>query len=155
MKDVALHLVEVAFKDKTDKGGFPYILHLTKVAENTKKYNKIEFYSETLEIIGLLHDLMEDCEHWTTAHISAIFNDANIINTLILLNKTADVNYQQYIERIGNNYLATVVKLADLEHNMDITRLPKLTEKDINRLKKYHNSYQYLLTKLDEHLAAE
>lgn len=155
MKDVALHLVEIEFKNKVDKGGAPYISHLTKVAENTKKYNTIEFYSETLETIGLLHDLIEDYDHWTPAHIDAIFNDANISNTLILLTKTADVNYEQYIERIGHNYLAIVVKLADLEHNMDITRLPKLKEKDIARLKKYHKSYQYLLTKLNEHLNVE
>ena len=155
MKDVALHLVEIEFKDKTDKGNHPYIQHLIRVAENTKKYNIIEFYSETLETIGLLHDLLEDCPHWTTTHVNAIFNDINIINTLTFLTKTENINYQQYIERIGTNYMATVVKLADLEDNMNITRLGKLTEKDITRLKKYHKSYYYLLEKLNEHNTAE
>ena len=79
MKEIALHLAEVEFKDKTDKGGYPYINHLIRVAENTKKYNIIELYSETLETIGLLHDLLEDCPHWTINHINTIFNDNNII----------------------------------------------------------------------------
>ena len=57
---------------------------------------------------------------------------------------------QQYIENIGKNHIATIIKLADLQDNMQVHRLKKITDKDIERLKKYHQSYIYLMEKLKQ-----
>jgi hypothetical protein len=59
--------------------------------------------------------------------------------------ETDGLNYEQYIANIRNDRFAKAVKLADLRDNMDLTRLSELTEKDIERTKKYHKSYIYLL----------
>lgn len=54
------------------------------------------------------------------------------------------MSYEQYISKIIDCELARVVKIADLKHNMDITRLPGLNEGDLERLNKYLKSYNYL-----------
>ena len=66
---------------------------------------------------------------------------------LILITKNNGEEYQTYVERISEDSVATEVKIADLCENMDITRLKKLTDKDCERLKKYHRAYTFLTTK--------
>lgn len=145
MKQIALNIIETAFAGKKDKAGKPYIDHLKRVAENAKIYFKGNDYYEQLEVIGLLHDIIEDCPEWTKQHLNAIFKDALIIDAVERLTKKPELNYEQYIKNIQNNRYARAVKLADLKDNMDLTRLSELTEKDIERTKKYHKSYIYLL----------
>ena len=149
MKQTALNIVEKAFLLKTDKGGNPYILHLKRVAQNSKDYfNSTKYDSVTdchLETIGLLHDLIEDCEEWNIKHIESIFNNHLITSTVETLTKKKNVGYENYIEQISKNKLAVAVKLADLKDNMDLSRLPEITQKDLDRVKKYHKSYIYLL----------
>lgn len=145
MKKIALNIAETAFAGKKDLAGKPYIEHLKRVSENAKNYFKGEDYYEQLEVIALLHDLLEDCPQWSKQHLQAIFKDILIIDAIERLTKKPEANYEQYIQNIANNRYARAVKLADLKDNMDTTRLSELTEKDIERLKKYHKSYIYLL----------
>lgn len=145
MKQIALNIIETAFAGKKDRGGKPYVEHLKRVSENAKNYFKGEDYYEQLEVIGLLHDLVEDCPEWTKKHLESIFKDALIVDAVDRLTKRPELDYDQYIKNIQNNRYARAVKLADLKDNMDLTRLSELSEKDIERLKKYHKSYVYLL----------
>ena len=145
MKQIALNIIETAFAGKKDKAGKPYIDHLKRVAENAKNYFKGSEYIEELETIALLHDLLEDCPEWTKQHLRAIFQNINIPTSVEKLTKKDGLNYEQYIANIRNDRFAKAVKLADLKDNMDLTRLYELTEKDIERTKKYHKSYIYLL----------
>lgn len=145
MKQIALNIIETAFAGKKDKAGKPYIDHLKRVAENAKNYFKGSEYVEVLETIALLHDLLEDCPEWTKQHLNAIFKNIIIVDTVEKLTKKEGLNYDQYIANIRNDRFAKAVKLADLKDNMDLTRLSELTEKDIERIKKYHKSYIYLL----------
>ena len=146
MKQIALNIIETAFAGKKDKGGRPYIEHLKRVAENAKNYIKEDVcHHEQLEVIGLLHDLLEDCSEWTKKHLESIFKDNLIVDSVERLTKKPELNYEQYIKNIQNNRYARAVKLADLKDNMDLTRLSELTEKDIERIKKYHKSYVFLL----------
>lgn len=147
MKQIALNIIETAFAGKKDKAGKPYIDHLKRVAETAKLYFKGNDYIEELETIALLHDLLEDCPEWTKLHLDAIFHNINISDVVCKLTKKDGLNYDQYIQNIANNRFARAVKLADLKDNMDLTRLSEITEKDIERIKKYHKSYIYLLTK--------
>lgn len=144
MKDLAFKIMHQAFAGKKDKAGKPYFEHLIRVANNAKTYFVGDEYEDELIIIGLLHDLLEDCPEWTKNHLRALFN-ANIVESIDRLTKREDVSYALYIENIRNNRFATAVKLADLKDNMDLSRLPKLTEKDIERTEKYHRSYISLL----------
>ena len=145
MKKIALNIIESAFAGKKDKAGEPYINHLLRVAENAKRYFKGNDYIEELEIIALLHDLLEDCPEWSKSHLMAIFKNINIVSPVVKLTKTDTVNYEQYIDNIRNDRFARAVKLADLKDNMDLTRLSELTEKDIERTKKYHKAYIHLV----------
>jgi (p)ppGpp synthase/HD superfamily hydrolase len=145
MKKIALNIIETAFAGKKDKAGKPYIEHLLRVADSSKNYLLDADYYEQLEVIALLHDLLEDCPEWTKQHLNAVFKDALIIDAVDRLTKKDNLDYDQYIHNISNNRYAKAVKLADLKDNMDLSRLSELNEKDIERVVKYHKSYVRLL----------
>ena len=144
-KILAKEICEKEFLGKFDKGGNPYIKHCEFVAENSAILYKSVFGDlDDLYIIGLLHDLVEDCECWSIDIIQKIFGD-DIATAIKLLTKTKGCNEEQYINAIKQNEYARAVKLADLQNNMDITRLKTITEKDIQRIQKYHKYYRFLL----------
>ena len=60
------------------------------------------------------------------------------------MTKREGESYDLFIERVKDNPIALKVKMADLRDNMDILRLPVLTEKDLQRIAKYHKAYKYL-----------
>ena len=59
--------------------------------------------------------------------------------------RTKLVPYYEYILKLKKNPIARKVKLADLNHNSDVTRLDKLTKKDIDRNNKYKEAIRLLL----------
>ena len=65
------------------------------------------------------------------------------------MNSHTAANREAYINRFRNNALAIRVKLNDLRHNMDISRIPNPTEKDMARIKKYHYEYEQLKKMLE------
>ncbi len=79
---------------------------------------------------------------------------ADLITALNLLNARTAATREEYIERIGTNFLALKVKLNDLSNNMDITRIAEPTAKDYARLERYKREYQRLLFALDAHRRA-
>jgi hypothetical protein len=62
------------------------------------------------------------------------------------LTKGKDQNYQEYLEKVKSNNLARVVKLADLKHNSDLSRLKSVTDTDYDRVEKYKKAIRYLST---------
>ena len=99
----------------------------------------VESDEDEVKSIALLHDIVEDCKVWTIERIRRVFNERIAMGVLHLTHGIEGYNY--YIELLKNNPDAVLVKLADLRHNMDITRLPVLGEYEIKRLKKYHAAY--------------
>ena len=132
----AIEIAREAHCGQVDKSGCEYIGHPLRVmaAGNT-----------TEEMIaGVLHDVVEDCR-WTFEMLEEEGFSAEIIEALRCLTKKADSEpYDKFIARIKKNPLATAVKLNDLTDNMDIRRLPYLSDKDIKRLKKYLRAYKQL-----------
>ena len=94
--------------------------------------------------VAYLHDTLEDtlitADDLRTAGISE-----DVIKAVIAITKTEDTNYFQYIKDVKENSLSRVVKIADLKHNMDLTRLPVITEKDVTRQAKYVSALAQLL----------
>ncbi len=132
----AIEIAFAAHKHQKDKTGTPYIFHLLSVME--KGNNEIE------KICGVLHDLVEDTE-WTFEKLKEEGFSNNVIDVLTCVTKESeDEDYNHFIERIKQNKTAIKVKLNDLQDNMNITRLPFLMEKDINRLNKYLKAYKEL-----------
>lgn len=145
MKKIALRIVQESFYGKKDKGGNIYLHHLERVSENAIQYFNYPDNHNELQVIGLLHDLIEDCPNWTIKKLKESIKNDLIVEAVQLLTKQKGVDYNQYIQNIKSNKFSRAVKLADLKDNMDLTRLPIITEKDIERLKKYHKSYMFLL----------
>ena len=134
----ALEIASEAFAGKTDKGGEPYIVHCRTVMEGVKAYGLPAMSA------AVLHDLLEDCSEWTEERLLDEGFAEDIVKLIKTLTKQKGGDYRKYIEGIAENPFASVIKRADLRHNMDITRLPELTDKDIKRIKKYHKAYRYL-----------
>ena len=123
-----------AHEGQTDKAGVPYIFHPIHIAE--------QMDSEESCVVALLHDVIEDSDI-TLEILSKYFND-DIITALRVLTKKENDDYLMYIKRVKTNKLATKVKMKDLEHNRDLTRLDEVTDKDRKRSLKYWQAIRYL-----------
>jgi len=132
MLKLALKIVQESFANKTDKAGEPYINHLLRVCEKCP--------SEDLKTIALLHDLLEDCPEWNESMLRE-FSKYSVVDSVVALTHKPNQTYYDYISQILENENAISVKLCDLQDNMDITRLAVLTQKDLERVAKYHAAY--------------
>ena len=131
----ALDIATNAHKDQIDKAGKPYILHPIRVSE---RCNTVEE-----KIVALLHDVIEDTEITPTTLLSEGFPE-HIVESILSVTKQKNESYDDFVKRCSSNRIGKVVKIHDLEDNMDITRLNKLTENDLQRLNKYLKAYYYL-----------
>ena len=133
----AIEIATEAHKGQFDKAGNEYIGHPLRVMEMGK--------TEDEKIVGVLHDLVEDTD-WTFEMLEAEGFAPEIIAALKCVTKLSEnENYDAFIERVRKNPLATAVKINDLTDNMDIRRLPYLSDKDVKRLKKYLKAYKKLI----------
>ena len=130
----AMIIAYEAHKNQVDKSGVPYIYHPIHVAE--------QMYTENECIIALLHDVVEDT-NVTFKQLEEVFSK-EIIDILKLLTREENIEYDEYIKRIKNNSIACKVKIADLTHNLDKTRLDFVTEVDVKRNEKYKKALQIL-----------
>ena len=133
---IALELAVEKHKNQTDKAGNPYILHPLHVMDNVN--------NKEGKIVAILHDIIEDT-YITENYLLKIGLSKRIVDAVVALTRSEDMDYQEYIKNLSSNPLAKEVKLADLEHNMDLKRLPTLEEKDLERNRKYQIAYHYLI----------
>ena len=132
----AIQIATEAHKGQFDKAGREYIGHPIRVMEMGK--------TEDEKIVGVLHDVIEDTD-WTFERLEAEGFSQEVINALRCVTKTSEnENYDEFIDRVKKNPLAASVKINDLTDNMDIRRLPYLSDKDVKRLKKYLKAYKRL-----------
>lgn len=132
----AIQIATEAHKGQFDKAGREYIGHSIRVMEMGK--------TEDEKIVGVLHDVIEDTD-WTFERLEAEVFSQEVINALRCVTKTSEnENYDDFIDRVKKNPLAAAVKINDLTDNMDIRRLPYLSDKDVKRLKKYLKAYKRL-----------
>lgn len=133
----AMIIAYEAHKNQVDKSGVPYIYHPIHVAEQMDTENEC--------IIALLHDVVEDT-NVTFKQLEEVFSK-EIIDILKLLTKKKDIDYYEYINKVKENTVARKVKIADIEHNLDRSRLDIITDKDIKREEKYKNALSMLMSK--------
>ncbi len=110
----ALEIAYKSHKEQVDKGGNPYILHPIRVALHCEK--------EEEKIVALLHDVIEDTDV-TIEDLRTEGFGQDILDAIAALSKADGEGYEQFIQRVAQNSLATRVKIQDLKDNMDITRL--------------------------------
>ena len=130
----AMNIAYNAHMNQFDKAGVPYIYHPTHLAE--------QMDTETECIVALLHDVVEDTEV-TFQELEKDFSK-EVIESIRLLTHGDDVNYMEYIKELSQNPIAKKVKIADLLHNSDETRLEKITIKDVVRREKYKKALEFL-----------
>lgn len=146
LEEKALKLVSILYEGKIDKVGKNYIEHLIKVK------NLIETNNQ--KVIALLHDIIENL-NITEEELIEIGFPKYIVDVVSMLSRKNNPkeDYDDYIERIINskNIDACIVKLADLCHNMDISRIDNPTIKDFSRIeKRYRPNYIKIQNKLKE-----
>lgn len=133
--ELAMKVAENAHEGQKDKGGNPYFYHPQAVEESlTNTEYKIAAY---------LHDVCED----TPVNFNDLLNMGftfRIVNSVRLLTKSDELTYEEYLRRIRMDSCARAVKIADLKHNMDLSRIPAPTENDFARLEKYKRSLAFL-----------
>lgn len=142
MLSKALHLATNAHDGQFDKGGKPYILHPLRVMS----FLKVD--DEELQCIALLHDVIEDTD---TNYIDLVEAGMTlrVCAGITALTKQRGYTYDQYKAQVFANRDAMMVKMADLRHNTDVRRLKGVTQKDIERMAKYHQFYLELKQQLD------
>jgi (p)ppGpp synthase/HD superfamily hydrolase len=127
--DKALAIAIQAHKGQVDKAGEPYILHPLRLMS--------QFADKDLMTVSILHDVVEDSDFTLKNLVDAGFSPI-IIDAVDCLTKRENEEYANFIERVIANPLAIKVKIADIKDNLNISRLCQpLSEKDIDRLKKY------------------
>lgn len=132
---LAYEIAEKAHRGQLDKAGRPYIEHPLAVAASVD--------GEDAKVTALLHDVMEDTPI-TADELAAAGLPPHIVEALVLLTHRSSDSYDDYIQRLRSNRLAVRVKLADLRHNSDLSRLPIITPKDLARTEKYRRYIELL-----------
>jgi len=118
-----------------DKSGQPYILHPLRVIFRCQ--------GEVERIVAVLHDVVEDTGR-TFDDIRKLGFSEEVIAALDCVTKRDGETYEQFVERAAANPIARKVKLADLEDNMDVRRLPGVEQKDWERMQKYLRAWKRL-----------
>lgn len=137
MIDIALAIARKAHAGQVDKAGVDYIQHPLYVASQVK--------TEQEKSVALLHDVLEDSDI-TAADLLAYGLSNEVVTAVQTLTKKKGQSYQDYLEKVKSNDLARVVKLADLKHNSDLSRLKSVSDTDRERVEKYKKGIYYLST---------
>ena len=130
----AMKIAYNAHINQVDKSGVPYIYHPIHLAE--------QMDTETECIVALLHDVVEDTDV-TFEQLEQDFPE-EVIEELKLLTHDKNTDYMEYVKKLKANPIAKKVKIADIKHNSDETRLEKITVKDIARRNKYKKALEIL-----------
>lgn len=131
----ALKLCFEAHKNQLDKNGLPYVFHPFHLAE--------QMQTEETTVVALLHDVMEDTD-LSADDLAKMGFDGEILKALILLTHKDAMDYMDYVAKIKTNPIAKAVKLADLHHNSDLTRLDTVDQKALERKEKYQKAIKLL-----------
>ena len=131
----ALKLCFQAHRDQTDKGGLPYVFHPFHLAE--------QMTEEDAAVAALLHDVVEDTAY-TLADLADMGFPPQVIRALGRMTHDPAVPYLDYVRALKDDPIARQVKLADLRHNSDLTRLDTVDEKAVARAEKYRQAIRLL-----------
>ena len=136
MTKKALKLCFEAHKNQLDKSGMPYVFHPFHLAE--------QMTDEVSTVCALLHDVVEDTEYTFDDLLNMGFPQ-EVVEVLKLLTHVDGAPYMEYVKGLSGNAIAKRVKLADLRHNSDLTRLSEVDEKALERVEKYQKAIALLL----------
>ena len=131
----AIALAVEAHRGQREKAGQPYILHVLRVM--------FRLDPEVERIVGVLHDVVEDTGR-SFDDLRRLGYSEEVLAALDCVTKRDGEGYEQFVERAASNPVARRVKLADLEDNMDLRRLPAVAGDDLERLDRYVRAWRRL-----------
>ena len=131
----ALCLCFEAHKDQVDKSGLPYVFHPFHIAE--------QMPDELTTVTALLHDVVEDTPY-TFSSLAEMGFPPEVLAALQLLTHDDDTPSLSYVARLKENPIARSVKLADLRHNSDLSRLNTVDDQALQRAQKYRQAMALL-----------
>lgn len=131
----AMKLCFSAHKDQVDKSGMPYVFHPFHLAE--------QMTDDATTVTALLHDVVEDTDY-TLNDLRAMGFPEAAVDAIAMMTHDPKVPYLDYVAKIKTNPVARAVKLADLRHNSDLSRLDTVDEKALERAEKYRKAIRLL-----------
>lgn len=134
----ALKICFEAHKEQTDKSGMPYVFHPFHLAEQME--------DEETTVVALLHDVVEDTR-FTIKDLAEKGIPPSTLETLALLTHDEAVPYLEYVAALKTDPIARAVKLADLRHNSDLSRLDIVDKVAKERTAKYAQAIAMLTEK--------
>lgn len=160
-RDIALKIAIEAHKNQKDKAGHDFINHPITVAEIIERdlYNEVKSIAlkenrNICELIDLLiataylHDTLEDTD-CTAKYLIENQISTEIVDLVIILTRPKfPKTYMDYIYEISKNNLATIVRLADLKHNLDVTRFENFKHSNSSLVTRYEKAYKFLINNL-------
>lgn len=138
MSDVctlALRIAKKAHYGQVDKGGIEYIQHPIYVASQVN--------TEEEKAVALLHDVIEVSNYGLEDLRKSGFSET-IVQAVDVLTKKSNTDYADYLALIKKNELARVVKLAELRHNSDLSRISEIGMEDFERVERYTKAIDFL-----------
>lgn len=150
----AIEIAVEAHKGQVDKAGSLYVLHPLRVM--------MSLDTEDEKIVGVLHDVVEDCEGWTWDRLRSEGFSDKIIDALQSVSKTPEEeaefsslkatgsedavrqHYFAFVRRAAANEIGRKVKMADIDDNLDVSRIKTLSNEDIIRLRRYDEALNIL-----------
>lgn len=125
----AIAIAVEAHAGQRDKAGAPYILHPLRVM--------LRLTSDNERVVGVLHDVCEDCPGWTLDRLRAEGFSEQVLTALDSVTKRDDETYEDFVSRAAENPIGRAVKLSDLQDNCDLSRISKPSDRDFARIEKY------------------
>jgi (p)ppGpp synthase/HD superfamily hydrolase len=135
MLEKAIGIAVTAHEGQKDRYGAPYIFHPLRVMARVQTARE--------KTVAILHDVVEDTD-WTFEKLRREGFPEEIISALDCLTKREKEPYEDLVRRSAGNPLARPVKIADLEDNMDIRRMPEVADEAKARLEKYLRAWRSL-----------
>ena len=128
----AIAIAAEAHAGQEDKAGAPYILHPLRVM--------LRLSSNDARVVGVLHDVCEDCPGWTFDRLRSEGFSEQILKALDSVTKRDSETYEEFVRRAADNPIGRDVKLADLQDNCDLSRIRSPSERDFARIEKYRHA---------------
>lgn len=150
--NIATSLIEEYHAGQVDMGGEPYINHLKTVFEKVWDmqhadkhwgYNDEDVIYSKAGITALLHDILEDTECTEDILLKRGIR-SDIVDAVKFMTHKQSMSYFDYICTIETHPIARIVKICDLENNIDVRRLKSMTDGDLRRIRRYWAAWKYL-----------
>jgi GTP diphosphokinase / guanosine-3',5'-bis(diphosphate) 3'-diphosphatase len=135
----AIQIATEAHFEQTRFDGSPYIEHPLRVM----KMLELQGHSTTAQIVGVLHDTVEDTDV-TYDYLRGVGFLDDVIVPLELLTKLEGDDYEVFIQRLSVNACSRAVKKDDIFDNIDLTGLENPSKRRALMVEKYGKALMYL-----------